>query len=299
MLKNKNVFLLGEDIRDPFGGCFNVTKNLSTEFPDRVLNMPISESSFTGMAIGMAMQGFRPIVEIMFSDFLTLCVDQIINHANVFFGIGLVNVPVLIRVPTGGYRNYGATHSRCMESLFFNQDVDIFAPNNFINVSKELEKLILTIEKPALFLEHKTLYPKRVANNYYKKFNFLEINNINNTLFFKNKDGKNSLVTLIVYGGMLQVALDTLYILNEKGISANIICEYNINLKAPPTFSYSSNVFTIEENLTQFGWGQNVSKNINKKVINLGLSHLPIEFADEEKQLPNSKEIAEFILRIL
>ena len=78
------VILLGEDIVDPYGGAFKVTRGLSLQFPDRVIATPISESALTGLAGGMAMRGLRPVLEIMFGDFLTLCFDQLLNHAAKF-----------------------------------------------------------------------------------------------------------------------------------------------------------------------------------------------------------------------
>ena len=77
---NKHVYLLGEDVLDPYGGAFKVTRGLSTKFPDRVITTPISEAGFVGVAAGMALRGLRPVVEIMFGDFTTLIADQMINH---------------------------------------------------------------------------------------------------------------------------------------------------------------------------------------------------------------------------
>ena len=79
---DKNVIIIGEDILDPYGGAFKVTKGLSTSFPKQIISTPISEATIVGSAIGMAMRGLKPIVEIMFGDFITLVVDQIINHAS-------------------------------------------------------------------------------------------------------------------------------------------------------------------------------------------------------------------------
>src|SRR4030042_1241669 len=81
---NKNVFLLGEDILDPYGGAFKVTRGLSTRFPGRVLTTPISEAAIVGVANGMALRGLRPVAEIMFGDFVTLTADQLANHAAKF-----------------------------------------------------------------------------------------------------------------------------------------------------------------------------------------------------------------------
>ena len=74
------VVILGEDIADPYGGAFKVTRGLTSEFPDRVRTTPVSEGAITGLSAGLALAGFRPVLEIMFGDFLALCFDQILNH---------------------------------------------------------------------------------------------------------------------------------------------------------------------------------------------------------------------------
>ena len=120
MTEDESVFLIGEDILDPYGGTFKVTKGLSESYPSRVLTTPISEAAIVGIACGMAMRGIKPVVEIMFGDFITLASDQIINHASKFRWLfnDHFTVPMVIRTPMGGYRGYGATHSQCLEKLF-------------------------------------------------------------------------------------------------------------------------------------------------------------------------------------
>jgi 2-oxoisovalerate dehydrogenase E1 component len=109
--------VLGEDIRSPYGGAFKVTRGLSDAHPERVLNSPISEAAIVGIGNGLALSGFRPIVEIMFGDFLSLCFDQLVNHAAKFVGMynGRVTNPLLVRTPMGGGRGYGPTHSQNLE----------------------------------------------------------------------------------------------------------------------------------------------------------------------------------------
>ena len=80
MASDPRVYLLGEDLLDPYGGAFKVTRGLSARYPDRVLTTPISEAGLTGVAAGMALRGLRPVVEIMFGDFITLTADQLVNH---------------------------------------------------------------------------------------------------------------------------------------------------------------------------------------------------------------------------
>ena len=112
--------ILGEDVLDPYGGAFKVTRGLSTAFPERVQTTPISEAGIVGVAAGMALRGLRPVVEIMFGDFITLAADQLVNHAAKFRWMynDQVRVPLVIRTPMGGRRGYGPTHSQTLEKLF-------------------------------------------------------------------------------------------------------------------------------------------------------------------------------------
>ena len=112
--------MLGEDILDPYGGAFKVTRGLSTDFPTRVRTTPISEAAIAGVSAGLALAGFRPIAEIMFGDFLALCFDQIANHISKYGAMydGAATCPVVIRTPSGGGRGYGPTHSQSLEKHF-------------------------------------------------------------------------------------------------------------------------------------------------------------------------------------
>ena len=118
--ENQDVILIGEDLLDPYGGAFKVSKGLSASYPGQVISTPISEAGIVGSAVGMAMRGLKPIVEIMFGDFVALAADQIVNHASKYNWMynEKVTVPVLIRTPVGGRRGYGPTHSQSLESMF-------------------------------------------------------------------------------------------------------------------------------------------------------------------------------------
>ncbi|MFQ5616792.1 MAG: alpha-ketoacid dehydrogenase subunit beta, partial [Anaerolineales bacterium] len=117
---DERVHLIGEDVLDPYGGAFKVTRGLSTAYPARVHASPISEAGAAGVATGMALRGLLPVVEIMFGDFTTLIADQIINHLAKFRYMynEQVRVPIVIRTPMGGRRGYGATHSQTLEKMF-------------------------------------------------------------------------------------------------------------------------------------------------------------------------------------
>ena len=118
--KDSTTIHIGEDIRSPYGGAFKATKGLSDQFPDRVLNMPISEQAIVGIGNGLALRGMRPFTEIMFGDFLSLTFDQIINHAAKFAYMfnDNVTVPIVIRTPMGGKRGYGPTTVKVLRSTF-------------------------------------------------------------------------------------------------------------------------------------------------------------------------------------
>jgi len=195
LLADERTFLLGEDICDPYGGAFKATRGLSTDFPDRVLNMPISEAGFTGIAIGMAMRGLRPIVEIMFSDFLTLIADQLVNGAAKFEYMynGQVKVPLVIRTPSGGRRGYGPTHSQSLETMFFHiPGISIVAPSLWHDPGACLKKAV-EAECPTLFIEGKSLYPERLHGD------------STETVYLGSESPK---IAIIAYGNMASLAYE-------------------------------------------------------------------------------------------
>ena len=155
------VYLLGEDVLDPYGGAFKVTRGLSTSYPDRVITSPVSEAGITGIAAGMALRGLRPVVEIMFGDFITLAADQVINHLAKFRGMynEQVRVPLVIRTPMGGRRGYGPTHSQTLEKLYLGvPGLTVLAPTNLGDPGQLLMDAILYSDDPVLFIENKLLY---------------------------------------------------------------------------------------------------------------------------------------------
>jgi pyruvate/2-oxoglutarate/acetoin dehydrogenase E1 component len=163
MRDSEDVYLLGEDIVDPYGGAFKVTKGLSTLYPKRVISTPISEAAMAGVGTGLAMKGLRPIVEIMFGDFIALCTDQIVNGATKFSWMygDKFDVPLTIRTPMGGGRGYGATHSQTLETLFMGvPGINIIGPSIYHDAGQLLIDVVKNSKCPTLFVENKTLYPQ-------------------------------------------------------------------------------------------------------------------------------------------
>jgi len=149
------VYLIGEDVLDPYGGAFKVTQGLSTQYPGRVLSSPISEAGITGLAAGMALRGLRPVVEIMFGDFITLIADQVINHLAKFRWMynEQVRVPIVIRTPMGGRRGYGPTHSQSLEKIFLGvPGLYVLSPTALGDPGALLYDAILRNDDPVIFI---------------------------------------------------------------------------------------------------------------------------------------------------
>jgi pyruvate/2-oxoglutarate/acetoin dehydrogenase E1 component len=163
MERDKNVILIGEDI-GPYGGVFGVTKGLYQKYGfERVKQTPISESAIVGAAVGAAITGLRPIAEIMYLDFITLAMDQIVNQAAKlhFMSGGQINVPVVIRAQYGTGTAEAAQHSQCLEAWFAHiPGLKVVMPYDAYD-AKGLLKSSIRDNNPVIFLEHRNLYSKK------------------------------------------------------------------------------------------------------------------------------------------
>lgn len=158
--EDPKVVLLGEDI-GVYGGAFQVTSGLQKKFPDRVIETPISESGFCGLSIGMAVSGMKPIVEVMFMDFATQILDQLLNQAVKFSGMynGQLSVPLMVRTVAGGYYGYGATHSQSLENIFASvHDLNIIYPNSTQDYYSTFLYSVQNLTSPTMFIEDKSVY---------------------------------------------------------------------------------------------------------------------------------------------
>ena len=164
MDEDDDVFLIGEDVLDPYGGAFKVTKGLSSAHPGRVYTTPISEAGITGLGVGLAIAGRRPLVEIMFGDFMTLTFDQLVNNASKFYQMfnRQISCPIVVRTPMGGRRGYGPTHSQSLERFFIGIDNTVtLAVNSLIDIDRQLHPL-RALRCPAVVLENKVDYTHRL-----------------------------------------------------------------------------------------------------------------------------------------
>lgn len=286
---DERVYLLGEDVLDPYGGAFKVTRGLYTAYPRRVLTTPISEASLVGIATGMALRGLRPIVEIMFGDFLTLAADQIINHAAKFRWMynDQVRLPMLIRTPMGGRRGYGPTHSQTLEKFFLGiPGIQVLAPCALSASAPDPEcplfpvgspgdlllKAILFTEDPVLFVENKLLYLQTVQDE--KRLGEYEVSLHHNlseniqpswapAFSLKLRSAPPPSLTIAAYGYMAELARQAV---RQLAYEQEIFAELVILTQLAPcaiqpvleSLRRTGRLLVVEEGTLTLGWGAEV-----------------------------------------
>jgi pyruvate/2-oxoglutarate/acetoin dehydrogenase E1 component len=157
-----DLYLLGEDIADPYGGAFRATRGLSTRFGERVIATPLSEGGILGVAAGLALAGKAAVVEIMFGDFAGLAFDQIANFASKSVSMygRRVPMPLIVRCPVGAGRGYGPTHSQSLQKHFIGlPGLSLYEMSPFHDNRTVLSRILRGAE-PTMFFEHKLLYPQ-------------------------------------------------------------------------------------------------------------------------------------------
>lgn len=217
LLRDENVFLLGEEIAT-FEGSYKITAGLLQEFgPKRVVDTPIVENGFVGMATGAAMLGLRPIVEIMTINFIVLAMDQIVNHAAKIYAMfgGQCPVPLVIRTPGGGGQQLSATHSQNLEVWFAHvPGLKVVAPSTPAD-AKGLMRASVRDNNPVLFVENLALYNTKgqaPAEDYLVPLGQAKV----------TKEGRD--VTVISYSRMATIALDVARRLEqEEQLSVEVV----------------------------------------------------------------------------
>ncbi len=329
LASDERVVIMGEDILDPYGGAFKVTRGLSDSFPDRVITTPISEAGIVGVAVGMALRGLLPVVEIMFGDFITLIADQVINHAAKFRWMynDQVRVPIVIRTPMGGRRGYGPTHSQTMEKFFVGvPGLRVIAPNTFSNPGDLLSKAIFEDNDPVLFIENKLLYLNTIHDsNHISEFEFFEqipepnfyyrskdkgkiaglSNNYASTYMLSLRDAPPPVLTIAAYGYMselvYQAALNLAY---EYEVFTELVyptqlspCDMGAILSST---SRTGRLLVVEEGTHNLGWGAEVialaAENLGSRLLGarrVAALNLPIPASGplEEAVLPGIEHI--------
>jgi pyruvate/2-oxoglutarate/acetoin dehydrogenase E1 component len=207
------VFIYGQDIAN-FGGAFKATKNLAKEFPGRVLDSPISEDAMMGMAIGAAIDGMRPIVEMQFADFSSIGFNQIINQAATHFWRTGVPCPIVVRLPSGGTAGSGPFHSQSVEGLYAQYPGLIVLTPATVGDAYWMLLEAITLNDPVIFCEHKFLY-------YHLKADSLPAEHLPIGKARIMRSGRHA--TVVTYSAMLHESLRAAAELQKDGYEIEVV----------------------------------------------------------------------------
>jgi len=318
MADHDEVLLIGEDLLDPYGGAFKVSRGLSTRFPGRVLSTPISEAGIVGMGSGLALRGMRPIVEIMFGDFLALGADQILNHLAKFRWMynAQVETPVVIRTPVGGHRGYGPTHSQSIEKMFLGvPGLVVVAISVRHDPGALLRRAVVDDVRPVLFLEQKILYAKRLAAPPPAGLEFALVDGERDALYptgVWRPRGAPGDVTVVAYGAMTEMVEAAIAQSFEED---EVLAEYLVPSQLAPlriepiaeSVRRTGRLVVVEEGTGPWGFGAEVVARVAEalgdrppRCARVAAHHLPIPNARpaEAALLPDADRVRQAIRNV-
>ena len=297
MKANKEVFILGEDVGDPHGGVFGTNKGLETEFgKNRVRPTPIAEQAIIGAALGASIAGMRPIAEIMFTDFLGVCLDQIANHAakQRYMSGSATHAPMVIRVQAGGgMGGFGAQHSQSMEAwVLHTPGIKVLYPSNPVDM-KGMLLAAIDDPDPVLIIESMMLLFTQKAEVPVEEYRI--------PLGVAKVKREGSDITLISYGWELNNCLAAAEELAKDGISAEVIdlrslvpIDYN---RVLASVKKTGRALVVHAAVEFCGLGAEICSTINEELwgslkspaIRLGAEYAPIAYSNaiESNQVPN------------
>lgn len=315
MNEDKNVFIIGEDIR--IGGSFGVTIGLFNEFGEkRVLDTPISEIGYVGLSIGSSIFGLRPVVDFQFSDFAFCCMDQIVNEAAKlrYMSNGQVKVPIVIRLPSGN-NGRGCQHAQCLESYFAHTPGLIVIAVSTPRDAYGLLRAAIRNDNPVIFFEHKLLYGNKGISLENKSEQHKDI------IFGDEKiilpigkadiklPGKD--LTLIATHLMLHRSLEVCINLASEGIEVEVIDPRTLIPYDRKTIMDSlrktKRLLIVEEENKTCSWGSSLIADVvelnSKNIITKRLSspNTPVPYAKEliNNYIPSKEKIKKTIIEIL
>lgn len=292
MERDPAVILLGEDIAG-YGGAFKLTEGIIDRFgPERVLNTPIAEGGFVGVAVGAAMTGLRPVAEIMFMDFVTLAVDQLVNHAAKFhyqFG-EQCRVPLVVRCPYGAGRGYGPTHSQSLERFFVATPGLVVVCPSTAEDAKGLLKSAIRCDDPVIFLESKILYGHRG-----------EVPEGDHTVPLGQAraalEGED--VTVLAYGRMVDEALKAAEALAEHGVTTEVL---DLRTLAPldaeavkSSLEKTGRLVVVEEGTLTGGVGAEIVARVTEECFDY-LQAPPKRVAASDTPVPSSRTLERAVI---
>jgi pyruvate/2-oxoglutarate/acetoin dehydrogenase E1 component len=295
----QRVVVLGEDIADPYGGAFKVTRGLSSRFPDRVLTTPISEGAVSGIAAGLALAGYRPIVEVMFGDFLALCFDQILNHISKYEAMydGRAACPVIVRTPSGGGRGYGPTHSQSIEKHLLGIPHLRVASASLLHDPKLMLQRMLSDCTPSIHVEHKLLYALEMVGT--DQLIGATVQSCGSegalpTVLIRYGSRSDCRATVVAYGYQAELArrVQARLALEEEIFVELLVAGQLAPLDLEPivtSASHSGSLLTLEEGTSGWSWGTEVAAVAGRRLF--GRLRHPVEVvASEADVIPSSRE---------
>lgn len=310
MSVDEKVFLLGEDIAEPSGGVYKITKGLSDKHgTNRVRKTPISEQAIVGAAVGAAICGYRPVAEIMIMDFLAVCLDQVTNHAGKirYMSGGQTTVPMVIRTSAGAGRGFGAQHSELLESwIVHTPGIKVAIPSTPADAKGLLLSAIFD-DDPVLFVEQMMLYwNPAVAGP-------VPPGDVRIPLGLADVKAAGSDVTLLTYGRQTHDCLAVAAKLAEEGISVEVVDLRSLVPLDEATIMASvaktKRAVIVHEAVGTCGFGAELSSRIHeelfselaKPVQRVTGKNTPVPYASnlESAFLPQQPEIEAAIRRIL
>lgn len=272
MRTDPSVYLVGEDLLDPYGGAFKVSRGLSSAFPDRVLSTPISEGGLLGVANGLVLSGHKAIAEMMFGDFTFLAMDQIVNFAAksaTMYGERLP-FPLLVRCPVGGRRGYGATHSQTIgKHLIGVPNLSLYELSPLHDNLSRLQG-IFESECPSVVFENKILYTQ-------KQYVDARIDDIYTRRFLDDKGetailetGEPPDVVLVTGGGTLSICLEAARrLLLEADCAVDIVVPHRIYPfpveVLDRVLTGRARVAVVEEGSSGGAWGSEVAEVVYRR----------------------------------
>jgi 2-oxoisovalerate dehydrogenase E1 component len=315
------TMIVGEDIQDPYGGAFKVTRGLSTQFPENVFSTPIAEGALVGFCNGYALAGGRAVAEIMFGDFVTLAVDQIVNQAaKAYFMYGnQVTVPVTVRLASGGYRGYGPTHSQSLERLFCGvSGLNVVALSRRHRPQSLLKAAVLNDPNPVVFVENKQLYSLRPVGAPPAGFQFQPSRpqapgHYPSLGFSTVPPGKSADVTLVTYGGitdLVEAALEQLVLEEELDFDYFVLSQLSPLYvgEIAESVGRTGRIVTVEEGDLACGIGSEVVARVSEllhgqpmksaRVAKLDLP-IPSSRRQEADVLPSTARIVAAVLDLI
>ena len=313
MKRDHRILLIGEDMEDPYGGAFKVTRGLSEEFPDRVRNTPISEAAIIGVGCGLAMNDQVPVCELMFGDFMALAADQIINHAAKYHYMynEQVTLPLIIRTPMGGKRGYGPTHSQSLEKHFMGiPQTVMLAIHHRYDPKAVYDELFRNIACPTMVIENKLLYAVVIDDEVPGGFSLEHSDEAFPTTRIRPQCAPD--VTVLCYGGtLLDVERAVQCAFEEHEIIAEVVCPIQLYPFNPwpviESLRQSGRLLVVEEGQSFAAFGSEVIAQISElapgvlgAVKRLGPPAHPIPASGpfEKEVLPNPQNILSMLREV-